>query len=505
MFVEPKKSVIFAPFNQNVHAISNELRAGRQQDVHEFFNVLLKALRDVEIQEYGDMSKLVINRTCISLAPLFDISLEKNIICSKCSSCSKRTESSQGLFLTLQRTLNDSLKQYFEEERLTGCDKYECSNCNEKVEATMHTVVQKAPNILAILLKRFDVEIRVEAGRFSSVTKKIDDYISFPEHLYIEDFISNIPPDAKVHYKLSSVLVHHGRTPTSGHYYAFVNNKGTWYKKNDEHSTQATSTNVAESHPYLLFYTRQSDPVDSPALKSRKKYRTRSRFSTNPVALRRVDKGGTKGTGNAIGEKLEMMVRKKNQSRKKNPTILNICEGDRLKKGIKKVNFHTPKKKESLNEEKQWNRKGNKNRSRVMNPPAVPSSSKKKSFNSERSMVGVDKVAVGKNGLGIQSGKDIRKIRKSPRLLPASYRKKQPFQAVKQRKTERSRTNRSEAVVKKGNVNQVDDSFMNQARDLSERASLEKFKTLSRSELKKMKEEAMDLIGGIESAMKLKK
>ena len=57
---------------------------------------------------------------------------------------------------------NDSLEKclntYFKIEMLEGDNKYACSICNEKTEATKGCRFNSLPNILTLHLKRFDLD-----------------------------------------------------------------------------------------------------------------------------------------------------------------------------------------------------------------------------------------------------------------------------------------------------------------------------------------------------------
>lgn len=61
-------------------------------------------------------------------------------------------------------------------------------------------------------------------------------------------------------YKLASVLVHHGQTSNSGHYFCYVrNSNNSWYVMDDSHVSQVSLDEVLKQKAYVLFYVRTPD------------------------------------------------------------------------------------------------------------------------------------------------------------------------------------------------------------------------------------------------------
>lgn len=94
-------------------------------------------------------------------------------------------------------------------------EKYNCTTCDHKTEAKRQTIYPKLPRILIVQLSRFDNEmkkVKIEAPIpltlkcfcTSCIENRKKQYLS--EHLY----------------HLYGMIVHLGRTPTSGHYMAYV-------------------------------------------------------------------------------------------------------------------------------------------------------------------------------------------------------------------------------------------------------------------------------------------
>ncbi len=62
-------------------------------------------------------------------------------------------------------------------------------------------------------------------------------------------------------YKLYAVLVHEGEKAESGHYYAYIRLKDSWYKFNDEEVTTATQNEVFEFSFGGSINANQLDPA----------------------------------------------------------------------------------------------------------------------------------------------------------------------------------------------------------------------------------------------------
>eukprot|EP00937_MAST-01D_sp_MAST-1D-sp2_P007580 g7580.t1 len=62
--------------------------------------------------------------------------------------------------------------------------------------------------------------------------------------------------DAAYECELFAVINHHG-TLMSGHYTAFVQAGGQWFKCDDQWVSCATEAEVLQSQGYLLFYARR--------------------------------------------------------------------------------------------------------------------------------------------------------------------------------------------------------------------------------------------------------
>lgn len=160
-------------------------------------------------------------------------------------------------------SLHASLRTYFAEMVFDGDNQYFCCNCNMKTDAVQGTKIEILPRVLTFHLILF--ERGLKGG-----TKKITHNAVVPRQIQLEPFLVQSRTDT-LSYELKAVVLHRGTTQTRGHYLSMV--KGTesdsWALCNDEKVTIISEEDVTKKlelstgaldNPYLLFYTRRSQP-----------------------------------------------------------------------------------------------------------------------------------------------------------------------------------------------------------------------------------------------------
>ena len=76
-----------------------------------------------------------------------------------------------------KHTVQESLKYYVKGEMLEGDNAYYCEKCEKKVNTLMRCCIKRMPNILFLVLKRFEFD-------FETMQKiKVNDYCEFPTEL----------------------------------------------------------------------------------------------------------------------------------------------------------------------------------------------------------------------------------------------------------------------------------------------------------------------------------
>ncbi|CAK7328449.1 unnamed protein product [Dovyalis caffra] len=135
---------------------------------------------------------------------------------------------------------------------------------NVKRDATKRVLIDKAPPILTIHLKRFSQDAR---GRLS----KLNGHVNFRDVLDLRPFMDPRHVDTESYvYRLLGVVEHLG-TMRGGHYIAYVRgderSKGkahkehggsVWYYTSDTHVREVSLEEVLRCDAYLLFYEKMS-------------------------------------------------------------------------------------------------------------------------------------------------------------------------------------------------------------------------------------------------------
>lgn len=149
------------------------------------------------------------------------------------------------------RTLDDCVRLYLQEERLTGDNRWYCSKCKDHRDAIQKTTIWVLPPILIVHLKRFKFN---EYGRIGS---KNNANIEYPFTWDLSHLSHH--PSGTCRYDLYAVANHVGGMG-SGHYTAYGKNRfdDAWYEFNDSSCRRVTEETLERnrSSAYLLFYNR---------------------------------------------------------------------------------------------------------------------------------------------------------------------------------------------------------------------------------------------------------
>lgn len=149
-------------------------------------------------------------------------------------------------------SIENSINDFFTPEVLKTDKRdqsgYICEHCKKQTNAIKISTISRSPETLSIHLKRF---------RFNGQqSQKVKANVTYPEYLNLTQFTTSM--DEPTMYKLTSVIVHQGRSVSSGHYIAHCRQQdGSWSTYDDEYVNKIRS-NVALSDPgaYVLIYER---------------------------------------------------------------------------------------------------------------------------------------------------------------------------------------------------------------------------------------------------------
>ncbi|KAG2662224.1 hypothetical protein PVAP13_1KG516500 [Panicum virgatum] len=236
-------------FVKNLRCISRSFRNSRQEDAHELMVSLLESMHKcclpsgIPSESPSAYEKSLVHR-------IFGGRLRSQVRCTRCSHCSNKFDPFLDLSLEIGNaaTLMKALYNFTEEELLDGGEKhYSCQKCKQKVAAKKRFLIDKAPSVLTIHLKRFS-----PFNPLQKINKKVD----FQTTLNLKPFVSN-SEGTDLKYSLYGVLVHAGWNTQSGHYYCFVRtSSGLWHNLDDNQVRQVREADVLRQKAYMLFYVR---------------------------------------------------------------------------------------------------------------------------------------------------------------------------------------------------------------------------------------------------------
>ncbi|GHJ86733.1 hypothetical protein NliqN6_3135 [Naganishia liquefaciens] len=262
----------------------NEMFRGAQhQDAHEFLMwVLNQVSSDVEQLETrmakdpdlagkfalngGVQKKRAKGKTFVQ--SLFEGTMTNEIKCLTCETVTSRDEAFLDLSLDIEQnsSVSSCLRQFSASEMLDGKNKFSCETCCGLQEAERSVKIKRAPNILALHLKRFKY-IWNDNGVFM---RKLSYRINFGSQLKLFNMSEDSETPDRL-YELIAVLVHIGGGTNQGHYVAAVKSKGQWMLCDDENVEPIQEADLVRyfgeyqaGAGYVLFY--QAADIDLASL-----------------------------------------------------------------------------------------------------------------------------------------------------------------------------------------------------------------------------------------------
>ncbi|XVF17344.1 hypothetical protein REPUB_Repub10bG0112700 [Reevesia pubescens] len=234
-----------------IQKIGSNLGPGKEEDAHEFLRYAVDAMQSVCLKEARAAGPLAKETSLVGLT--FGGYLHSKIKCMKCLGKSEQYERMMDLTVEIDgdiESLEEALEQFTATEFLDGENKYHCIRCKSYVKARKKLTVLEAPNILTIVLKRF------QSGNFGKLNKSIQ----FPEVLDLAPYMSGTSDKAAV-YNLYAVVVHLDvmNAAFSGHYVCYVKSfLGEWFRIDDSTVMPVELERVLQEGAYMLLYARHS-------------------------------------------------------------------------------------------------------------------------------------------------------------------------------------------------------------------------------------------------------
>ncbi|XP_011044935.1 PREDICTED: ubiquitin carboxyl-terminal hydrolase 15-like isoform X4 [Populus euphratica] len=236
----------------HMRKINHQIGNGSQEDAHEFLRLLIASMQSICLEKLGGEDRVDprLQETTF-IQHTFGGRLRSKVKCLRCHHESERYENIMDLTLEIfgwVESLEDALTQFTTPEELDGENMYRCGRCAAYVRARKQLSIHEAPNVLTIVLKRF------QEGKYGKINK----CVTFPDMLDMIPFMTgtgDVPPL----YMLYAVVVHLDtlNASFSGHYVAYVKDlQGSWFRIDDTEVHPVSMSQVMLEGAYILFYTR---------------------------------------------------------------------------------------------------------------------------------------------------------------------------------------------------------------------------------------------------------
>uniref|UniRef100_A0A5F5PIL5 ubiquitinyl hydrolase 1 n=1 Tax=Equus caballus TaxID=9796 RepID=A0A5F5PIL5_HORSE len=207
-------------------------------------------LDDFKAAEHAWQKHKQLNESII--VALFQGQFKSTVQCLTCHKKSRTFEAFMYLSLPLASTskctLQDCLRLFSKEEKLTDNNRFYCSHCRARRDSLKKIEIWKLPPVLLVHLKRFSYD-----GRWK---QKLQTSVDFPlENLDLSQYVIG-PKNNLKKYNLFSVSNHYGGLD-GGHYTAYCKNaaRQRWFKFDDHEVSDIAVSSVKSSAAYILFYT----------------------------------------------------------------------------------------------------------------------------------------------------------------------------------------------------------------------------------------------------------
>ncbi|KAM8747845.1 uncharacterized protein AB9X84_015729 [Acanthopagrus schlegelii] len=214
---------------------------------------ITRSLKIENVHEQRDAAEClqkILHHISPETSEVFQGQMRDTTKCSKDHIINEETNPFWTLPLSLKDTsdttysVESSFKRTFQIKTYTGDNMVYCNDCKQKTEATSRWEMVEAPQILILLLKRFDFDHNTRSHFKSHCCVEV------PCELQLEDKT----------YKLYGMVNHMGSI-RGGHYTATVlSEDNTWYECNDSHVSEVKEQQFAKARTfrsrtvYLLTY-----------------------------------------------------------------------------------------------------------------------------------------------------------------------------------------------------------------------------------------------------------
>lgn len=246
------------------------MSAWNQEDSHEYFMSLMSRLQEDSVPKGRKMTESI-------LYDIFGGSLRQSVKCSNCGQISTTEQPIYDLTLHLKGkkspdqnnnnsddsseaqapkrrfSIEKSIRDFFTPELIKRVDNkegYTCEKCKKVTNAVKSNKILRAPETLVVHLKKF---------RFNGTSlSKMKQAVSYPMFLDLTEYCDPSMNSIPARYQLISVVVHEGRSLSSGHYIAHCKQPdGSWATYDDEYINKISEKQLLkEPNAYYLVFTR---------------------------------------------------------------------------------------------------------------------------------------------------------------------------------------------------------------------------------------------------------
>ncbi|CAM9329312.1 unnamed protein product, partial [Heterosigma akashiwo] len=157
-------------------------------------------------------------------------------------------------------SLEDCFDKFTTPEVLDQANPWYCSRCKEHRQATKTLQLWRVPNILVLVLKRFEF-------RNALFSNKDETFVDFPiDGLDMSRYCEGEDAAVPALYDLFAVSNHMGRLGF-GHYTAFARDftdqglSSQWHLYDDSSVRPVSEDNIRSQAAYMLFYRRRGDDL----------------------------------------------------------------------------------------------------------------------------------------------------------------------------------------------------------------------------------------------------
>ncbi|RLV87086.1 Ubiquitin carboxyl-terminal hydrolase 10 [Meyerozyma sp. JA9] len=274
-YVDPKQII------RRLDDINCMMSEWQQEDSHEYYMSLLSRLQEDSTPKGQKLNTSIIY-------DIFGGLLRQKVTCKKCNHVSETKQEFYDLSLGIKKrsadsdkqssatstesssddqtqdsgakkaansqkrrySIDSSVEEFFSNEVIRADKKdagYMCEKCKQLTNAHKISTIERAPETLTVHLKRFKFD-----GNSSSKVKKS---ITYNKYLDLTDYTTD---HTSTVYQLISVIVHEGRSISSGHYIAHcLQPDGSWATYDDEYINKINEKEaMSDDSAYVLVYNK---------------------------------------------------------------------------------------------------------------------------------------------------------------------------------------------------------------------------------------------------------